>query len=508
MTARAVVLGGGLAGVLAARALAPHFDAVTVVERDRYPDGPRLRRGVPQAQHAHLLMSGGAAVVDALLPGTIDRLLAAGAHRIGLPEGAVSLTAYGWQHRFPAAGYMLTCSRSLIDWVVREEVLRDERVAVLENTTVTGLCGDAGKVTGARVLLDGAAEVQLGADLVVNATGRGSSLRRWLRDLGTPPVEEDVVDTGITYATRVYRATHPFPPVVLYADHRVPRPGQNGALLPIEDGRWIVTLSGTRGGEPPMDEAGFLAYARGIRHPLIAELIATAEPLTPVRGTRSTVNRRLRFERLGPGWPEGLVVAGDAVAAFNPVYGHGMSTAARAAAALDLTLRRHGPGPGLAAAAQRAVGAAVDDAWILATMQDICYPQCRYDVVDPRLARQSPQGRRLADLVGLAAVREPVVSAATIRVNTLSAPLDSLEEAEIVAALRRPPAHPALTEPPLTAEERASLASPPVAPAPPVVPPASVPGGSVPPVDPAAPAPPAAPATLAAPALPGAGGRG
>lgn len=459
MTARALVLGGGLAGMLAARALAPHVGAVTVVERDRYPDGPGLRRGVPQAQHAHLLMSGGAAVIDELLPGTVDRLLGAGAYRIGLPEGTVSLTAYGWQHRFPAAGYMVTCGRPLLDWVVREQVLRDPRVTVLEDTAVIGLCGDPGKVTGARVQPAGSSGVELDADLVVNATGRGSPLRCWLAELGAPPVEEDIVDSGIAYATRVFRAPRRFPPVVLYADHRVPRPGQNGALLPIEDGRWIVTLSGTRGGEPSTDEDGFLAFARGIRHPLIAELIATAGPLTPVHGTRSTVNRRLRVERLAAGWPDGLVVVGDAVAAFNPVYGHGMSTAARAAAALDATVRRHGLGPGLAVAAQRAVAAAVDDAWILAAMQDICYPDCRYDVVDPRLARRSPEGRRLADLVGLAAIREPVVSAATIRVNTLSAPLDSLERAEVVAALRRPAGHPPLTGPPLTPDERAVLAA-------------------------------------------------
>lgn len=458
MTGRAVVLGGGLAGVLAAGAIAPYVDSVIVVERDRYPDGPGLRRGVPQAQHAHLLMSGGAAVVEELAPGTQERLLAAGALKIGLPEDAVSLTAYGWQHRFPAAGYMITCSRPLLDWVVRDQVLRDPRITVMENTAVTGVCGDAGKITGARVQPEGGAEAQLDADLVINATGRGSPLRGWLAGLAAQPLAEDVVDSGIAYATRIYRAPYRFPPVVLYADHRVPRPGRNGALIPIEDNRWIVTLSGTRGGEPPTDEAGFMAFARDIRHPLIAELIASAQPLTPIRGTRSTVNRRLRIERLAASWPDGLVVVGDAVAAFNPVYGHGMSTAARAAAALAATVRRHGLGPGLAVSAQKAIGAAVDDAWILAAMQDICYPDCRHDVVDPRLVRRSAEGRRLADVIGGAAIRVPVVSAATIRVNTLSASLDSLEDADVVAALRRPAGYPVLTGPPLEPDERAALA--------------------------------------------------
>jgi 2-polyprenyl-6-methoxyphenol hydroxylase-like FAD-dependent oxidoreductase len=453
---RAVVLGGGLAGLLAARALTGHVDEVTVIERDRYPDGPQLRRGVPQAAHGHLLMAGGARLIDRLLPGTVDRLLALGSHRIGLPSGAVSLTAYGWLRRFPAAGFMITCSRPLIDWVVREQVLADPRITVREGTAVTGLAGSATAVTGARVRPDGGLEHELPADFVVDATGRGSRLNGWLAGLGAPPVAEDVVDTGMAYATRVFRAPREFPPVVLYADHREPRPGQNGALLPIEGGRWIVTLSGTRGGEPPTDEAGYRAFAEGIRHPLIAELIADAEPLTEVRGTRSTVNRRLRLPDPAT-WPQNLVVVGDAFAAFNPVYGHGMSTAARAAVALQGTLDRRGLAPGTAATAQRLVSAAVDDAWLLATQQDICYPDCRWDVADGRLTQRSPQGRALMDLVGTAALREPVVSAATIRVNTLSAPLSALEEPEIVAALRRPSRHPLLADPPLTAAERARL---------------------------------------------------
>ncbi|MFD0521834.1 NAD(P)/FAD-dependent oxidoreductase [Paractinoplanes durhamensis] len=229
-------------------------------------------------------MAGGATIIDHLLPGTVDRLLELGAHRIGLPEDTVSLTAYGWVPRFPATGYMITCGRPLIDWVVREHVLRERRITVLEDTTVLGLCGGAGQVTGARVQTAGAPETRLEADLVVNATGRASGLRRWLAELGAPPIAEDIVDTGIAYATRIYRAPRRFPPVVLYADHRVALPGRNGALLPIEDGRWIVTLSGTRGGEPPTDEEGFLDFARNIRHPLISELIAAAEPITPIRG--------------------------------------------------------------------------------------------------------------------------------------------------------------------------------------------------------------------------------
>ncbi|GAB3894514.1 hypothetical protein GCM10027612_45920 [Microbispora bryophytorum subsp. camponoti] len=52
-------------------------------------------------------------------------------------------------------------------------------------------------------------------------------------------------------------------------------------MFPVEDGRWIVTLTGTRGGEPPTDEQGFTAFARSLRHPIVADLMAEATPSAP-----------------------------------------------------------------------------------------------------------------------------------------------------------------------------------------------------------------------------------
>lgn len=328
----AVVLGAGMAGMLAATALARHVDTVTVLDRDRLPGGADPRKGVPQARHTHVLWSGGARVIESLLPGTTERLLEAGAHRIGLPEDLVSLTAYGWQQRFPETQFMIAASRSLLDWTVRDRAQADPRITVLGDTDVIGLRGDAERVTGVtyKPRRQGTVAV-LDADVVVDASGRGSPMKRWLAALGLPAVQEDVVDSGMAYATRIFQApggaAGKFPLVSVYADHRAGVPGRNGILLPIEDGRWMVTLSGTRGGEPPNTEEGFTAYLETLRHPLLAELVAHARPLTGVQASRSTANRRLFYDRLVD-WPEGLVVVGDAVAAFNPVYGHGMSAAA------------------------------------------------------------------------------------------------------------------------------------------------------------------------------------
>ncbi|MBW8738748.1 MAG: FAD-dependent monooxygenase [Streptomyces turgidiscabies] len=464
-TTSAVVLGAGITGMLAATVLARHVDRVTVFDRDRLPQGPEQRRGVPQARHSHMLWSGGAQVIESLLPGVGDRLLAAGAHRIALPEQLVSLTAFGWQHRFPATHSMIAVSRSLLDWTIREAALREPRITVREDTDLVGLCGTGERVTGVTVRPRhrGGAAAVVEADLVVDATGRGSPMKRWLTELGLPPVREDVIDPGMAYATRVYRApagAATFPLVSLFADHRAGVPGRNGMLMPIEQGRWMVTVSGTRGAEPPVTEEGFDAFLRTLRHPLLAGLVADLEPLTPVHSSRSTANRRLFYDRLTP-WPDGLVVLGDALAAFNPIYGHGMSSAALSARELDRALDGQGLKPGLAQAVQRTVGEVVDVPWSLATSHDIRYPDCRSDTQDPRLGRHAEEHRQAADLVGMFTINDPLVSAAALEVSTLTGPRDRLQAPEVRAVLASGDHLPPLAEPPLTEEERRAAGLPP-----------------------------------------------
>ncbi|MGW0244538.1 FAD-dependent oxidoreductase [Micromonospora chalcea] len=459
----AVVLGGGLTGMLAAHVLAGHFDTVTVVDRDDLTaSGPQPRTGLPQARHLHQLWSSGARVLDALLPGLTRQLVEAGAVRVGIPTGNVLLSAYGWQHRFPEAQFMLSCSRDLVDFTVRQRVLADPRISLLDRTQAVGLLGSAGAVTGAvvRWAADGGT-AELPAAVVVDATGRASVSRRWLAEIGAGPVEEDVVDTGITYATRLFRVPEwvdgSFPGVSVQPDHRERRPGRSGYLLPIEGNRWIVALSGTRGGEPSGDDAAFTEFAGTLRHPVIAELIADAEPLTPVHRSRSTANRRLYPER-ATDWPDGLLVLGDAMASFNPSYGHGMVTAARSAAVLDRELRTGGAGPDTVRRVLRGLAEVVDEAWAFATAQDICYPDCRVSTQDARLTPEQAGARReMTDAIGTAAARNPVLASALFSIVTLGAPASSLLDPRVFAALRAGPTHPALESPPFTADELAML---------------------------------------------------
>ncbi|MER6912016.1 FAD-dependent monooxygenase [Streptomyces sp. NPDC000594] len=450
---RAVVIGGGLAGMLAAAALDGFADEITVVERDTLPPGPTPRVSLPQARHTHLLWSGGVRAFEELLPGITDRWLAAGARRIPLPTGLVTLSAQGWIRRWPEMQFMIACSRDLLDWVVRERVLALPAVTVLQGRTVRGLLGSADRVRGIRLGAPDGRESTLTADLVVDAAGRGSRAATWLRDLGLDPVEEERVDSGLVYATRLYRApagSEDFPVVNVQSDPGRPVPGRTATIVPIEGGRWMVTLSGTRGGEPPSDAESFEEFARtAMRHPVVGELISRREPLTGVTLSRSTVNRRRCYER-AERWPEGFVAVGDAVATYNPVYGQGMSVAAQGSTALREVLTRTGIGePGLARRAQRAIARPVSVAWDLATGTDILYP----GAVGRQPRPGSVLAHRYVDRLAYAATGRALLTRAYIDVITLSRPASSWLHPDVLVGVARGPGRRPLDGPPLTGEE-------------------------------------------------------
>lgn len=373
----AVVLGGGFTGMLAAAALSGHADVI-IVERESVPRTSPSRGELPQPRHAHLLTSGAAAAIEELLPGITGRWLAAGARRIPLPTTLAGLSTSGRARRRSAPEDVLACSRDLLDRVLRAQVLALPGVTVLSETEAETLTGTAADVTGVRVRdsLTGATQ-RLDADLVVDATGRTSRTPERLVALGLPCVREEVVDAGAVCATRIFRApdgagSHPL--ITACSGLEGQAPGRSAMLVPIEDNRWLVTLSGILDGRPSQRADRFVPFARALRQSAIGDLIAGAEPLSEVRLTRDTANRRRRYEQL-ESWPTGFVVLGDAATALNPVYGQGLSAAARAAAALRGALRRHGlDDPGLARGVQRSVGRLVQGPWAQTTGQDIRYP--------------------------------------------------------------------------------------------------------------------------------------
>ncbi|MFK4864940.1 NAD(P)/FAD-dependent oxidoreductase [Streptomyces sp. CSMPJR101] len=450
----AVVLGGSHTGMLAAQALAGSADRVVVVERDVLPSGPDPRKGLPQSRHVHLLWSGGVRALEELLPGIGTDLRAAGARRAPITTDMVALSPRGWFRRWPESHHIVLAGRDLLDATVRSRVLADERIELLDGTEVLDLLGDARAVTGVRLRGRDGRESTLEAGLVVDATGRGSAAPRWLAALGLPAPVRREVDSGLAYASRLYLAPEPardgFPVVNVQADPRAGGPGRAGVLLPIEHGRWLVTLSGTRGGEPGTSDEEFARFAREeLRHPVIGELIERAEPLTGVAFTRTTANRRHSYERM-PDWPENLTVLGDALAAYNPVYGHGLSVGAQSALILRETVRRYGWGAaGLARRVQKAVARPVGAAWDLAIGQDVFYPGATE--TGPTLRDRLVAG--YVDRLMHTATGNGRIARRVTDVTSLERRAEVLLGPSVLLAAAVGPLKPQLTGPPLTAEE-------------------------------------------------------
>src|SRR4051812_2074840 len=193
----AVVVGGSLAGLLAARVLADHFDKVTVIDRDRFPEDPAFRPGIPQSRHLHVLWTRGLELLEDLFPGLEKTLIGAGAEEIGVPSDVLWLTAAGWRERFEVTR-LLTFSRPLLDWAVRSRLIGS--LEVLEDQEATGLVARGADVAGVSLR----SGETMTAGLVVDATGRGSRAPSWLAALGYPAPPETRVDPLLGYASRYY----------------------------------------------------------------------------------------------------------------------------------------------------------------------------------------------------------------------------------------------------------------------------------------------------------------
>ena len=378
----AVVLGGSLAGLLAARILSDHFEKVTLIERDAYPETTEARRGIPQANHVHGLLMRGRQIVEELFPGVQDEMIAAGAPVVDIAKEIAWYTPKGWGVRFPSELKILSFTRPLLDLHVRRRLAQNPRVTILDNTDVLRLVRDSKPNHVAGVLIcprasetDRRVAKELRADLVIDTTGRASRAPRWLEDLGYEPPEEIFIDAQLAYASRLYYIPENFDGdwQCAYVQAAPPKRKRGAILFKVEDNRWLVTMLGRAGDRPPSDEEGFLDFARSLPVSTIYDAIRVAKPASPIKTHRATQNRLRRYER-AKALPENFLLLGDAVCAFNPVYGQGMTTAALGAMTLQKCLRKqNGSLHGLSRRFQKQLAKVNEAPWMLATGEDYRY---------------------------------------------------------------------------------------------------------------------------------------
>lgn len=376
----AVVLGSSMAGLLTARVLSEHFEKVTLIERDELRDDPEPRKGTPQAQHLHVLLAKGAQIMEELFPGLFEELVAAGSTPAEQSDAAW-YHAGNWVLRANTGVIAYSQSRGLLDWKVRQRVLALPNVEVLSRCEAIGYVAtpDNARITGVRLRRKDEAETTLdGVDLVVDASGRGSQTPRWLEQLGYPRVEQTVIKTDVVYTSRIYhRPQNREGTWSMLAIFAAPPHGKRlGMLFPLENNRWGLLLCGMLKEQAPLDEAGFMEFARSLAQPDIYNAVKDAEPASPIVQHKFPGSQRRHYDQMSR-FPESLVVLGDALCSLNPMYGQGMTVSALEVKLLDECLRKQRPGAltGLSQRFRKQAPSVLLLPWMLALTEDMKYPE-------------------------------------------------------------------------------------------------------------------------------------
>ncbi|GGM71002.1 hypothetical protein GCM10011609_03400 [Lentzea pudingi] len=334
---RALVIGAGFAGLVAARVLAESYGDVVLAGRDTFT----ADAGLPQAHHPHALPARAAEVLEALFPRLATELEDVGAVRADLGSDVLHRVPAGWAPRDHLGLSVLSVTRPTLDRILRRRVLRLANVSLVDGVTIDGLLHDRGMVTGVHGQRGDRPFTDY-ADLVVDASGRDSTLVSWLAELGVHCPAPMIANGRFTCTSRLYEVNRD-----LKLDWKTaceithsPDIRRGGVVSSVDGYRWFVTLFGADGHAAPADDDGFLDYAMSLHCQGIAEVVKTATPVSDLHRTGNLRSRWNRFHQV-PDWPRGLLALGDSVVSLNPVHGHGLTVAALNCTALHGLLREH-----------------------------------------------------------------------------------------------------------------------------------------------------------------------
>lgn len=341
---QAIVIGGSVAGLATAEVLSRHFDHVTILERDHYSGNDEFRKGIPQNNQPHALMKRGSMALETLFPGFTKEWIDAGAVSTDFGRDVDWFSFGKWRPHYETSLVSYGSSRPLLENVILRRIQANKKICIQQSSEVTKLiCNATGDtVTGVRTRSRDGKQIEEihEAALIIDTSGRSSHTQDWLQQLGYPCPDRSVVNANPGYASRIYERPAGFTGTMIYIQPTPPDQKRGAILLPLEGNRVHVALIGMCKDYPPTDEVGFTDFLKGLSETRMYDLLKDAKPLSPISGYRQAQNIRYHYERLTR-WPENFVVSGDAVLAFNPVYGQGMTVAVLSALKLDECLQAH-----------------------------------------------------------------------------------------------------------------------------------------------------------------------
>lgn len=385
---RAIVIGGGIAGLMAARVLSDYYGEVFIVDRDDFPTAPENRPGTPQAFQPHRLTPRGSMITERLFPGFNDDLLEHGAPS-SQNKNVHLINQYG-SMVMQNTNNQATFSRALLEWVIRQRVQRIANVRFLPKHEVIGLqtTPDQTAVTGIHVQERGQSRLRkrLMADMVLDASGRSSKLVKWLQELAIAVPAPDFLQVNLGYSTRQYKI--PSHLAEKWDTIRVEGNPDKGnfseVLSTIENNIAEMSLQGVGSHYPPTDVSAYEQALTQLSSPLMMEALQGLEPLTSPRGYRIPELYRHHFEQMER-WPSGLLVLGDAFCNFDPIYGQGMTVAAIEVEMLEACLQeqRDRPVAGFEQRVLKKMKAVVEPAWWLNVVADLQWEGVEYVGTEP-----------------------------------------------------------------------------------------------------------------------------
>jgi 2-polyprenyl-6-methoxyphenol hydroxylase-like FAD-dependent oxidoreductase len=374
---KALVIGGGIAGLLTARVLSDYYEEVIIVERDELPQEPSTRSGTPQDFHTHRVLPRGSIIMERFFPGYVDDLLAQGAPSSENEKG-ILFTSYGSLQMSPF-GKNASCSRALLEWTLRQRVQKISNVRFLTKQEVTGLQTSANQsqVTGVHIKerSEQKQERTVAADLVVDTSGRSSNLIKWLEAMGREVPQPERLKVSLGYSTRYYRVPqHVKKKWGAVISEAQPAKGIGTGILGYIEDNMAQTLLYSAGGAhyPSTKPDEYEKELHALATPMIAEVVKELEPIGVPRGYRISESVRQHFEQMED-WPAGLLVVGDVFCNFDPVHGQGMTVAAIEAEMLDICLseQRHTPQPNFERMVLQRMQEAIEPAWWLSSVADL-----------------------------------------------------------------------------------------------------------------------------------------